>query len=140
MRHSGELVGLEPHSLTVVSSSPTSSSGIRAEPEIPLLWKCPKSGTVRARVQVFDRVSWSDTPTFHNTLVVGSSPTSSTTRSCATREFVSLALGARLIEGNPSSLHPCGHLQRRRWFWCRRDAVAVPCAQERLRYVPGTRL
>src|SRR3954453_12537918 len=26
-----------------------------------------------------DKVSWSDTPTFHNTLVVGSSPTSSTT-------------------------------------------------------------
>ena len=30
---------------------------------------------------MFDKVSWSDTPTFHNTLVVGSSPTSSTTHS-----------------------------------------------------------
>jgi hypothetical protein len=30
---------------------------------------------------VSDKVSWSDTPTFHNTLVVGSSPTSSTTHS-----------------------------------------------------------
>jgi len=30
---------------------------------------------------VFDKVSWSDTPAFHNTLVVGSSPTSSPTQS-----------------------------------------------------------
>src|SRR5882762_8908488 len=35
---------------------------------------------------VFDRVSWSDTPAFHNTLVVGSSPTSSTTQSPTTGE------------------------------------------------------
>jgi len=28
---------------------------------------------------VFDKVSWSDTTAFHNTLVAGSSPTSSTT-------------------------------------------------------------
>jgi len=37
---------------------------------------------------VSDKVSWSDTPTFHNTLVVGSSPTSSTTQSRATGEIV----------------------------------------------------
>jgi len=36
---------------------------------------------------VSDKVSWSDTPTFHNTLVVGSSPTSSTTQLPATGEF-----------------------------------------------------
>ena len=37
---------------------------------------------------VFDRVSWSDTPVFHNTLVVGSSPTSSTTQSPTTGEIL----------------------------------------------------
>jgi len=37
---------------------------------------------------VFDKVSWSDTPAFHNTLVVGSSPTSSTTQSPATGEIL----------------------------------------------------
>ena len=34
----------------VVGSSPTSSTRIRAQLEFRLLWKCPKSGTVRARV------------------------------------------------------------------------------------------
>ena len=34
-----------------------------------------------------DEVGWSDTPMFHNTLVVGSSPTSSTTQSRETGEF-----------------------------------------------------
>jgi len=38
-------------------------------------------------VVVSDKVSWSDTPTFHNTLVVGSSPTSSTTQSRETGEI-----------------------------------------------------
>ena len=37
---------------------------------------------------MFDKVSWSDTPAFHNTLVVGSSPTSSTTQSPTTEEIV----------------------------------------------------
>src|SRR5882672_1481882 len=37
---------------------------------------------------VFDKVSWSDTPAFHNTLVVGSSPTSSTTQSPTTEEIL----------------------------------------------------
>ena len=37
---------------------------------------------------VSDKVSWSDTPAFHNTLVVGSSPTSSTTQLRATGEFL----------------------------------------------------
>src|SRR5712675_2085498 len=36
-----------------------------------------KPGLSELECMVFDRVSWSDTPTFHNTLVVGSSPTSS---------------------------------------------------------------
>ena len=42
------------------------------------------SGLFELECLVFDKVSWSDTPTFHNTLVVGSSPTSSTTQSRAT--------------------------------------------------------
>src|SRR4051812_7617951 len=37
---------------------------------------------------VFDRVSWSNTPMFHNTLVVSSSPTSSTTQSPETGELL----------------------------------------------------
>jgi len=37
---------------------------------------------------VFDKVSWSNTPVFHNTLVVGSSPTGSTTQSPLKRLFV----------------------------------------------------
>src|SRR5437588_561461 len=40
----------------------------------------PKRST---RADWSDKVSWSDTPAFHNTLVVGSSPTSSTTHSRA---------------------------------------------------------
>ena len=36
-----------------------------------------------------DQVSWSDTPAFHNTLVVGLSPTSSTTQSESFGEFLS---------------------------------------------------
>src|SRR4051812_36257654 len=36
---------------------------------------------------VSDKVSWSDTPAFHNPLVVGSSPTSSTTQLHATGEL-----------------------------------------------------
>ncbi|HLQ90343.1 MAG TPA: hypothetical protein VK148_09935 [Xanthobacteraceae bacterium] len=31
-------------------------------------------------ILVFDKVSWSDSPAFHNSLVVGSSPTSSSTQ------------------------------------------------------------
>src|SRR3954464_4307999 len=46
------------------------------------------SGTLRARAPVFDKVSWSDTLAFHNTLVVGSSPTSSTTQSPTTGEIL----------------------------------------------------
>ena len=36
---------------------------------------------------VFDKVSWSDIAAAHNRLVVGSSPTSSTTQSRVTGEF-----------------------------------------------------
>jgi len=40
-----------------------------------------KAALLELECLVSDKVSWSDTPTFHNTLVVGSSPTSSTTQS-----------------------------------------------------------
>ena len=66
-------------------SSPTAPPRVRAQLEIPLLWKCPSiAGLFELECFVSDKVSWSDTPTFHNTLVVGSSPTSSTTQSRAT--------------------------------------------------------
>ena len=46
------------------------------------LWKIPKKAELfELECMVFDRVSWSETPAFHNTLVVGSSPSSSTTQS-----------------------------------------------------------
>jgi hypothetical protein len=45
------------------------------------------NGHLRDRVLVFDKVSWSDTPVFHNTLGVGSSPTSSTTQSPAAEQL-----------------------------------------------------
>jgi hypothetical protein len=48
---------------------------------------------------VFDRVSWSDTPAFHNTLVVGSSPTSSTTQSAFWRLLRSGAGGLTASRG-----------------------------------------
>ena len=59
-------------------------------PRFPFVKMPINSGPLRARGLVSDRVSWSDTPIFHNTLVVGSSPTSSTTQSPATEksEFV----------------------------------------------------
>ena len=50
--------------------------------------RSPPLNKTACRVVVSDKVSWSDTPTFHNTLVVGSSPTSSTTQSRATGEFL----------------------------------------------------
>jgi len=72
----------------VVGSSPTNSTTHSCAPEISTFVEIPiNSGTLRARAPVFDKVSWSDTPTFHNTLVVGSSPTSSTTHSRSTGEF-----------------------------------------------------
>ena len=40
------------------------------------------------RYRVFDKVNWSDTTAFHNTLVAGSSPTSSTTQSPTTGEIL----------------------------------------------------
>ena len=46
------------------------------------------SGLLEFECLVFDQVSWSNTLMFHNTLVVGSSPTSSTTQSPATREIL----------------------------------------------------
>src|SRR5882724_11435455 len=54
-------------------------------PRFPFVEMPINSGPLRARGLVSDRVSWSDTPIFHNTLVVGSSPTSSTTQSHANR-------------------------------------------------------
>ena len=72
----------------VAGSSPTSSTThSRATGDSPFVEMPINSGPLRARVPVFDKVSWSDTPTFHNTLVVGSSPTSSTTQSRATGDF-----------------------------------------------------
>src|SRR4051794_34279242 len=53
--------------------------------------RVPKSAGTNTRLTEryleFDKVSWSDTPTFHNTLAVGSSPTSSTAHSRATPEL-----------------------------------------------------
>src|SRR5258705_5554573 len=78
----GELVGHQPCSITLwwlvrVRPAPPPS---RAHRRFPLLWKCPSiAGLFELQCFVSDKVSWSDTPTFHNTLVVGSSPTSSTT-------------------------------------------------------------
>src|SRR5882757_5048966 len=52
------------------------------------LWKIPKKAELfELECMVFDRVSWSETPEFHNTLVVGSSPTASPRIS----EFLQLA-------------------------------------------------
>jgi len=59
------------------------------------------SGPVRARGLVSDKVSWSDTPVFHNTLVVGLSPTGSTTQSPAVHGGIAFALATltyRFIE------------------------------------------
>ena len=50
--------------------------------------RSPPLNKTACRVVVSDKVSWSDTPTFHNTLVVGSSPTSSTTQSPTTGEIL----------------------------------------------------
>src|SRR6266550_3563771 len=86
VRHFGELVGLTVWLLVRVRPAPPR---IRAHRRFPLLWKCPSiAGLFELECFVSDKVSWSDTPAFHNTLVVGSSPTNSTTQSRATREFL----------------------------------------------------
>src|SRR5437899_931187 len=46
------------------------------------------SGPLEFECLVFDQVSWSNILMFHNTLVVGSSPTSSTTQSPETGELL----------------------------------------------------
>ena len=112
---------LEPHLLTVwllVRVRPAPPR-IRAHRRFPLLWKCPSiAGLFELECFVSDKVSWSDTPTFHNTLVVGSSPTSSTTHSSyrkiqecppmpgfyATGEFSALAALSAACSGAPRCL------------------------------------
>jgi len=47
----------------------------------------PQWRKLQTRVLVSDEVSWSDTTAFHNNLVVGSSPTKSTTQSPTTEEI-----------------------------------------------------
>ena len=47
-----------------------------------------KAALLELECLVSDQLTLSDTPTFHNTLVVGSSPTSSTTQLRATGEFL----------------------------------------------------
>ena len=46
-----------------------------------------KQQNARQSAWVSDEVSWSDTTAFHNNLVVGSSPTKSTTQSPTTEEI-----------------------------------------------------
>src|SRR5258705_13545887 len=57
--------------------------------QLPWSDTCPAAAPIalpRRSGWVSDQGSWSDTTIFHNTLVVGSSPTSSTTHSRATGE------------------------------------------------------
>jgi len=70
-------------------------------PRFPFVEMPINSGPLRARSLVSDRVSWSDTPIFHNTLVVGSSPTSSTTQSPAIGEIL-LGGGNEALRAEPT--------------------------------------
>ena len=54
----------------------------------PFVEMSMNSGPLEFECLVFDQVSWSNTPMFHNTLMVSSSPTSSTTQSPETEELL----------------------------------------------------
>src|SRR3954447_14086515 len=82
------------HNTLVVGSSPTSSPRRTPAPTLARFsGNAHKTDLFELECGVFDQVSWSNTPMFHNTLVVGSSPTSSTTQSSRTREIVASPFG-----------------------------------------------
>src|SRR3954464_3908861 len=75
------------HNDLVDGSSPTSLPRRTPASHIgPFSGNAQKRGLFVSECKVFDQVSWSNTPMFHNALVVGSSPTSSTTQSSPTGE------------------------------------------------------
>jgi len=111
--HCGELVGLEPHSLPVGLSvrfrpATTHSGATGDSPFVEMPINC---ALFELECLVSDKVSWSDRPVFHNTLVVGSSPTSSTTQSPATGESGHVQ--------NASILHRCARHNRLITGWLR---------------------
>jgi len=66
---------------------------------------------------VFDKVSWSDTPIFHNTLVVGSRPTSSTTQSHVLEIIAILCGRGRVQVGAPYQEDQVDDLGQVRKVW-----------------------
>ena len=86
-----ELVGLEPTTKVLWNMVRVRPSTLVGQPP-PLLGQVAFA-LPRRSGWVSDQGSWSDTTIFHNTLVVGSSPTSSTTQSPATGEIIGSGRG-----------------------------------------------
>src|SRR5436853_7810455 len=87
------------HNALVDGSSPTSSPRrTHLLPHWPpFSGKAQETELFAFECKVFDQVGWSNAPMFHNTLVVSSSPTSSTTQSPLTGDIVAAPAGMRKL-------------------------------------------